>query len=96
MSPLFTNLGATLGRSLGPRARKALRYLGLAALGLVSFVLAFQLTFPFSRVTSVSTVPGGISSAVTIHGPNAPVCAKFLPAVHCTVLRWKSRTEPSL
>jgi type II secretion system protein N len=36
--------------NLGPRARKVLRYAGFAALGLVTFVLAFQLTFPFDRV----------------------------------------------
>src|SRR4029079_16559496 len=35
---------------LGPRARIVVRYLGFAALGLVSFVFAFQMTFPFDRV----------------------------------------------
>lgn len=53
MSPIFAKLSASLGRSvgrLGPRARKVLRYVGFAALGLVSFVFAFQLTFPFDRV----------------------------------------------
>ena len=34
----------------GPRARKILRYLGFAVVGLVTFVFAFQLTFPFDRV----------------------------------------------
>lgn len=34
----------------GPRTRKILRYLGFAAVGLVTFVFAFQLTFPFDRV----------------------------------------------
>ena len=42
----------TLGtlNQLGPRARKLLRYAGFAVLGLVTFVLAFQATFPFARV----------------------------------------------
>ena len=65
-------------------------------LKIIISVVARCISVPFRRVTSVSTVPGGISSAVTIHGPKAPVRAKFLPAVHCTVWRWKSRTEPSL
>ncbi len=41
---------ATLFASLGPRARKLLRYVGLAVLALVSFVFALQLTFPYDRV----------------------------------------------
>ena len=40
--------------------------------------------------------PGGSSSAVTTQGPSGPVPSKFLPGVHCEVLRWKSRTETSL
>src|SRR5262249_48348199 len=36
--------------SLGPRTRKVLRYVGFAVLGLVTFVFAFQMTFPFDRV----------------------------------------------
>jgi type II secretion system protein N len=35
---------------LGPRTRKVVRYLGFAVVGLVTFVFAFQLTFPFDRV----------------------------------------------
>jgi type II secretion system protein N len=35
---------------LGPRARKVVRYLGFAVVGLVTFVLAFQLTFPMNRI----------------------------------------------
>ncbi|HSR98788.1 MAG TPA: type II secretion system protein GspN [Kofleriaceae bacterium] len=35
---------------LGPRARKIARYAGFALVGLVTFVFAFQLTFPFARV----------------------------------------------
>ncbi len=31
--------------------------------------------------------PGGSSSAVTNSGPKPPVLSKFLPAVHCEVLR---------
>jgi type II secretion system protein N len=38
-----------LGR-LGPRARKLARYLGFAVVGVVTFIFAFQLTFPFDRV----------------------------------------------
>jgi type II secretion system protein N len=36
--------------NLGPRARKVLHYVGFAALGLVTFVFALQMTFPFHRV----------------------------------------------
>jgi len=36
--------------NLGPRARKALRYGGFALVGLITFIFAFQLTFPFARV----------------------------------------------
>ena len=50
----------------------------------------------FRRHESVIVVFGGISSAVTIHGPKAPVWVKFLPAVHWMVWRCQSRTEPSL
>lgn len=35
---------------VGPRTRRLLRYLGFAALALVTFVLALQLTFPYDRV----------------------------------------------
>lgn len=35
---------------LGPRARKIVRYVGFALLALVTFVFAFQMTFPFHRV----------------------------------------------
>ncbi|HEX3482130.1 MAG TPA: type II secretion system protein GspN [Kofleriaceae bacterium] len=41
---------ATLFASLGPRARKLLRYVGLVVLAVVSFVLALQATFPYDRV----------------------------------------------
>jgi len=34
----------------GPRMRKVLRYVGFAVLGLVTFVFAFQMAFPFDRV----------------------------------------------
>jgi type II secretion system protein N len=36
--------------NLGPRSRKILRYAGFAVLALVTFVFAFQMTFPFHRV----------------------------------------------
>lgn len=36
--------------NLGPRARTVLRYVGIGILGLVTFVLALQLTFPYGRV----------------------------------------------
>lgn len=35
---------------LGPRARKVARYGGFALVGLITFIFAFQLTFPFARV----------------------------------------------
>ena len=38
----------------------------------------------------------GTSSFVVIHGPNAPVWAKFLPEVIWAVCRCQSRTEASL
>src|SRR5689334_19376860 len=65
-------------------------------LKIIMSVSACCICWPFRRQESVSLVPGGISSAVTIQGPNGPVPAKFLPAVHCTVWRCQSRTEPSL
>jgi type II secretion system protein N len=49
MSLVLTTLG-NLGRHLGPRTRKVLRYVGFVFVGLVTFVFAFQLTFPFDRV----------------------------------------------
>ena len=42
-------LQSLLGQ-LGPRSRKLLRYVGFVVLALVTFVFAFQLTFPFDRV----------------------------------------------
>jgi type II secretion system protein N len=36
--------------TLGPRTRKAIRYAGFALVGVVTFVFALQLTFPFGRV----------------------------------------------
>jgi type II secretion system protein N len=36
--------------NLGPRGRKLVRYGGFALLGLITFVFAFQLSFPFGRV----------------------------------------------
>ena len=65
-------------------------------LKIICSVLACCMRSPFRRQESVIVVPGGISSAVTIHGPKPPVCAKFLPAVHWMVWRCQSRTEPSL
>jgi len=41
---------AQLGRHLGPRSRKVIRYAGFVVLALVTFVFAFQLTFPVDRV----------------------------------------------
>jgi len=49
MAFVLSYLG-NLGTNLGPRTRKLLRYLGLVVLALVSFVFAFQMTFPFDRV----------------------------------------------
>jgi type II secretion system protein N len=42
-------LASFLGH-LGPRTRKLARYLGFAVVGVVTFIFAFQLTFPFDRV----------------------------------------------
>jgi type II secretion system protein N len=39
-----------VGRHLGPRTRKVGRYLAFIVVGLVTFVFAFQMTFPFDRV----------------------------------------------
>ena len=36
--------------NLGPRMRKVVRYGGFALVGLITFIFAFQLTFPFARV----------------------------------------------
>jgi len=36
--------------NLGPRMRKVVRYGGFAIVGLITFIFAFQLTFPFARV----------------------------------------------
>ena len=50
-----------------------------------------------SSASSACSLRGsGISSAVTSHGPNAPLAWKFLPGVNCRECRWKSRTLPSL
>ncbi|HMG56940.1 MAG TPA: type II secretion system protein GspN [Kofleriaceae bacterium] len=49
MALVLSYLG-NLGSNLGPRTRKVLRYVGLVVLALVSFVFAFQMTFPFDRV----------------------------------------------
>ena len=35
---------------LGPRTRKIVKYVGFVLLGLVTFVIAFQLAFPWARV----------------------------------------------
>src|SRR6267378_448014 len=65
-------------------------------LKIICSVVACCMRSPFRRHDSVISVPAGISSAVTIHGPKPPVLAKFLPAVHWMVWRCQSRTEPSL
>jgi type II secretion system protein N len=52
----------------GPRTRKILRYLGFAAVGLVTFVFAFQLTFPFDRVKDKVTELLSEKYEVTIGG----------------------------
>ncbi|HEX7840435.1 MAG TPA: type II secretion system protein GspN, partial [Kofleriaceae bacterium] len=46
MASIFT----TLARNFGPRTRTALRYVGFAGLGLVTFVFAFQLALPVDRI----------------------------------------------
>jgi type II secretion system protein N len=54
--------------NLGPRTRKVLRYLGFVALGLVTFVFAFQMTFPFDRVKDRVTELLSEKYEVTIGG----------------------------
>src|SRR5262245_39888736 len=49
MTLVVSYLG-NLGQNLGPRSRKVLRYVGFAVLAVVTFVFAFQATFPFDRV----------------------------------------------
>ncbi|HEX3765780.1 MAG TPA: type II secretion system protein GspN [Kofleriaceae bacterium] len=51
---------ASLFASLGPRARRVLRYVGFAVLALVSFVFALQATFPYDRVkdTAIQALSG--------------------------------------
>ena len=51
------------------------------------------ISWPLSRVISVSLVGSGISSAVTIQGPSGPVPAKFLLATSEYLV--KSRTVAS-
>lgn len=46
----MVNLPKLPGVNLGPRARRALRYLGLAVFALVVFTIALQMTFPYRRV----------------------------------------------
>ena len=46
-------------------------------------------------MTSVIDVPNGISSDVTIQGPNAPLRRKFLPGANCEVWRCQLRMLPS-
>jgi len=51
---------------------------------------------PLSRVPIFRPLAAsGSSSAVTTHGPSAPVPSKFFPAVHYADLRWYSRMLPS-
>lgn len=47
--PTFNKIAGQLGQ-LGPRSRKILRYAGFVLIGLVTFIFAFQLVFPFHRV----------------------------------------------
>ena len=55
----------------------------------MSVVFASCMTWPFRRDWMRKPVqPGGSSSAVTSSGPKPPVASKFLPMVHCVVLRW--------
>ena len=47
------------------------------------------MTCPLRRDSIFSPdAPAGTSAAGTIHGPKAPVPSKFLPIVHCVLLRW--------
>ena len=69
----------------------------LATVKIMSSVFESCIVSPLTRVVIRSPdAPGGSSSGVTTTGPNGPVPSKFLPGVHCDVLRWYSRTETSL
>ena len=51
---------------------------------------------PSTVVVSVSVLGSGISSVVTIHGPQAPDRSKFLPGVNWLVWRCQSPSVPSM
>ena len=72
------------------------RYGDIYIAAIIISVVAVSITVPLSRVISVIDVPNGSSSAVTIHGPIAPLRQKFLPGANCVVWRCQSRTLPSL
>ena len=59
-------------------------------------VFAFCITSPFRRISMSRFIGSGISSAVTSHGPVAPVCSKFLPGTIWLLCRWYSRRQASL
>ena len=63
---------------------------------IISPMAACWTTLPLRRVVSVKFRGSLISSAVTIHGPKAPVAGKFFPGVNCGVWRCQSRTVTSL
>ena len=50
---------------------------------------------PLTRVTSVRVARSPTSSGVTSQGPTGVDASKFLPANHCGVRVWKSRTLTS-
>src|SRR6202008_3706759 len=109
LSPAFIQAGGFLAgatpdgvpvamMSPGSSVMNSERYsMVLAVEKIMSDVLESCMVSPLTRVVMRRpAAPGGSSSAVTIHGPSGPVPSKFLPGVHCDVLRWKSRTETSL
>jgi type II secretion system protein N len=54
--------------NLGPRARKILRYAGIAVLGLIVFVFALQMTLPFERAKDKLIEAASPSYDITIAG----------------------------
>ena len=81
--------------SPGLKRVKVLMYsISSATLWIMLLVLSSCTMRPFSQVRIASWCGSGISSAVAIHGPNAPVLRQFLPAVNQVCCQ--SRAEPSM
>ena len=81
--------------SPGLRRVKVLMYsISSATLWIMLLVLSSCTMRPFSQVRIARLCGSRISSAVAIHGPNAPVCRQFFPAVNQVCCQ--SRAEPSM